>query len=58
MIRGIFFYLLVWIAVAAGLYLLSRLSKSGKLTLIRCILYGLATATAALGVVLLIVYLF
>lgn len=58
MVRGIFFYLLVWIAVTTGLYVFSRMGKSEKMTLYRCVAYGLGTATLALCLVLLIVYLF
>lgn len=58
MARGIYFYLLVWLVVTIGLYVFSRMNKSEKLTLLRCFLYGLGTATVALGVVLLIVYVF
>lgn len=58
MVRGIFFCLLVWIAVTIGLYALSRMGKSEKMTLYRCVVYGLGTATLALCLVLLIVYLF
>lgn len=58
MARGIYFYLLVWLVVSAGLYVFSRMNKSEKLTMYRCALYGLGTATLALSLVLLIVYLF
>jgi hypothetical protein len=58
MARGIYFYLLVWIIVAVVLFMFGRLRKSEKLTLLRCFLYGLGTATVALCIVLLIVYLF
>lgn len=58
MIRGILYYLLVWIIISAMFYGYSRLSKRGKVTLIRSVLYGLVTATLALGFVLLLVYLF
>lgn len=58
MVRGIFFYLLVWLVVTAGLYIFSRMNKSEKLTVYRCLAYGLGTATLALCLVLLIVYLF
>ncbi len=58
MARGIFFYLLVWLVVTIALYVFSRLSRREKMTLYRCFLYGLGTATAALAIVLLIVYLF
>lgn len=58
MVRGIFFYVLVWLFVTTGLYVFSRMSKREKLTLYRCFLYGLGTATTALAFVLLIVYLF
>ncbi|MBI5889215.1 MAG: hypothetical protein HZB47_00875 [Nitrosomonadales bacterium] len=58
MVRGIYFYLLVWLAVSAGLYVFSKMNKSEKLTLYRCVVYGLGTATLALCLVLLIVYLF
>lgn len=58
MARGILFYLLVWFIVTTGLYIFSRMSKREKMTLYRCFLYGLGTATAALAFVLLIVYLF
>ncbi len=58
MARGILFYLLVWFVVTIGLYVFSRMSKSEKLTLYRCVAYGLGTATLALCLVLLIVYLF
>lgn len=58
MARGIFFYLIVWLLVTVFLYVFSRLRRSERMTLLRCFLYGLGTATAALGVVLLIVYLF
>lgn len=58
MVRGILYYLLVWAAVSVGMYLFNRLSKRGRVTVIRCILSGLVTATVALGLVLLIVALF
>lgn len=58
MARGILFYLLVWLVVTAALYLFSRMNRSEKMTFYRCVLYGLGTATVALAVVLLIVYLF
>lgn len=58
MARGIYFYLLIWIVVTAVLFVFSRLRKSEKLTLLRCFLYGLGTATVSLLIVLLIVYLF
>lgn len=58
MARGIYFYLLVWLVVSAGLYVFSKMSKSEKLTVYRCVLYGLGTATLALCLVLTIVYLF
>jgi hypothetical protein len=58
MARGIYFYLLVWFVVTIGLYVFSRMNSSEKMTVFRCVLYGLGTATVALGVVLLIVYLF
>ncbi len=58
MARGIFFYVLVWVAVTMGLYVFSRLTKRERLTLFRCFAYGLGTATLALCIVLLIVYLF
>ena len=58
MARGIFFYLIVWLLVTVSLYVFSRLRKSEQMTLLRCFFYGLGTATVALGVVLLIVYLF
>ena len=50
--------MLVWAVVSIGMYLFNRLSRRERVTAIRCILYGLATATAALGLVLLIVVLF
>jgi len=58
MVRGILFYLIVWLAVTVSLYILNRLRKSAQMTLLRCFLYGLGTATIALSLVLLIVYLF
>lgn len=58
MARGIYFYLLVWFVVSIGLYVFSRMRKSERLNLARCALYGLGTATLALGLVLLTVYLF
>jgi hypothetical protein len=58
MARGIFFYLIVWLIVTVLLYGYSKLRKSAKMTLMRSVLYGLGTATVALCVVLLIVYLF
>lgn len=58
MARGIFFYVLVWLVVSAGLYVFSKMNKYEKLTVYRCIVYGLGTATLALCLVLLIVYLF
>ena len=58
MVRGILYYLLVWAAVSVGMYLFNRLSRGGRVTVIRCVVYGLATATVALGLVLLIVALF
>jgi hypothetical protein len=58
MARGVFFYLIIWLLVTAALYAYSRLRRSTRMTLLRCFLYGLGTATVALGLVLLIVYLF
>ena len=58
MLRGILYYLLVWLVVSAAFYFFNKLSRRKKITLIRCVLYGLATATIALGIVLLIVYIF
>lgn len=58
MVRGIFFYLLVWVAISLVIYGIGRLSKSEKMTFYRCVLYGLGTATVALAIVSLIVYLF
>jgi Na+/H+-dicarboxylate symporter len=58
MVRGILYYLIVWITVSAILYGYNHLSKRGKMTVFRIMLYGLLTATVALGIVLLIVYIF
>jgi hypothetical protein len=58
MIRGILYYLFVWIIISAMVYGYSHLSKRGKVTLIRSVMYGLVTATIALGFILLLVYLF
>lgn len=58
MLRGILYYLLVWIVVSVLVYGFSHLSRREKMSLIRSILYGLVTATMALGIVLLFVYLF
>lgn len=58
MARGILFYLSVWVLVSIGLYVFSRLKKNERLTLFRCFLYGLGTATLALCIVSLIVYVF
>ncbi|HEY0666190.1 MAG TPA: hypothetical protein VGD24_09000 [Gallionella sp.] len=58
MVRGIFFYLIVWLVVTVLIYGYGKLRKSERMSLLRCFLYGLGTATVALGVVLLMVYLF
>lgn len=58
MVRGILFYVLVWLAVTSGFYIFGKMSKRERLTLLRCIAYGLVTATLALCLVMLIVYLF
>ena len=58
MLRGILYYLIVWFTVSAILYGYNHLSKRGKMTVLRIMLYGLLTATVALGIVLLIVYIF
>lgn len=58
MLRGILYYLVVWLVVSAAIYAYNSLNKHEKITAIRSVLYGLATATIALGIVLLIVYLF
>lgn len=58
MFRGILYYLLVWFVVSAAFYFYNKLSRREKITVIRCVLYGLATATISLGIVLLIVYIF
>jgi lipopolysaccharide export LptBFGC system permease protein LptF len=58
MARGIMFYVLVWFGVTAALYVFSKMKRHDKLTLYRCIGYGLGTATLALCLVLLVVYLF
>lgn len=58
MLRGILYYLIVWLTVSAILYGYNHLSRRGKMTVLRIMLYGLLTATVALGIVLLIVYIF
>lgn len=58
MLRGILYYLVVWLVVSAAIYGYNSLNSREKITAIRSVLYGLATATIALGIVLLIVYLF
>lgn len=58
MVRGILYYLVVWIIVSAVFYGYNHLSKREKMTVIRSVMYGLLTATLALCIVLLIVYLF
>lgn len=58
MVRGILYYLLVWLLVSVGLFVYNHLSQREKMNLWRCAGYGLLTATIALGLVLLIVYLF
>lgn len=58
MVRGILYYLVVWLAVSAIFYGYNRLSRRERMTVIRSVLYGLLTATIAFGIVLLIVYLF
>lgn len=58
MVRGILYYLLVWLAVSAGLLTYNHMSRREKLNLWRCIGYGMLTATVALCLVLLMVYLF
>ena len=58
MARGVFFYLVIWLLVTAAFYAYSRLRRSARMTVLRCFLYGLGTATIALGLVLLVVYLF
>lgn len=58
MLRGIIYYLFVWAMVSAALYLYGKLNKREKSGLIRSALFGLATATVALLIVLLMVYLF
>ncbi len=58
MVRGILYYLLVWAVVSAGFYGYNHLSRREKMTVVRSIVYGLLTATVALGIILVIVYLF
>ncbi|HEU0187940.1 MAG TPA: hypothetical protein VFR06_08615 [Gallionellaceae bacterium] len=58
MVRGILYYLLVWLVVSAGLFGYHHLSRREKMNVWRCTGYGLLTATVALGLVLLMVYLF
>jgi hypothetical protein len=58
MVRGILYYLLVWLAVSLALFVYNHLSRREKFNLWRCAGYGLLTATVALGLVLLMVYLF
>jgi hypothetical protein len=58
MVRGMLYYLLVWLLVSAILFVFSHLSKREKMSVIRSVLYGLVTATIALGIVLLLVYIF
>jgi hypothetical protein len=58
MLRGVLYYLVVWLVVSAAIYGYNSLNRREKMTVIRSVLYGLVTATIALGIVLLIVYLF
>jgi hypothetical protein len=58
MIRGILYYLVIWLVVTTTFYGYNRLSRRERMTVIRSLLYGLFTATIAMGIVLLIVYLF
>jgi hypothetical protein len=58
MVRGILYYLLVWALFSAAFYGYNHLSRRNRLTVIRCVLYGLVTATVALAFILMVVYLF
>lgn len=58
MVRGILYYLVVWIIVSALLHGYNHLSKRERVTVTRSVISGLLTATLALCIVLLIVYLF
>lgn len=58
MIRGVLYYLLVWGIISALFYGYNHLSRRGKVTVLRNLLYGLVTATIAMGILLLLVYLF
>ena len=58
MIRGILYYLLLWAIISAIFYGYNHLSRRGKVTVMRNVVYAFVTATIALGVVLLVVYLF
>jgi hypothetical protein len=58
MIRGILYYLLLWAVISAIFYGYNHLSRRGKVTVMRNVLYGLLTASIALAVVLLLVYIF
>ncbi len=58
MVRGIVYYLLIWGSVTAAFYGYGRLTLRERATLMRSVMFGLGTATVAMAVVLLIVYLF
>lgn len=58
MVRGILYYLVIWGSVTAAFYGYGRLTQRERSTLLRSLLFGLGTATVAMALVLLIVYLF
>jgi hypothetical protein len=58
MVRGIFYYLVIWCVVTAVVYGYGRLTRRERSNLLRSLLFGLGTATVAMAIVLLIVYLF
>ena len=58
MVRGIIFFLIVWLIVSAVFYLYIHLGRREKTNVLHTLLFGLATAIFTLAMVLLMVYLF
>lgn len=58
MIRGIIFFLALWAVVTGGINVVRSLTGKEMLDTIRCVVYGLMTASIAFALIVTMVILF
>jgi heme A synthase len=58
MIKGVEFYILLWVVITFGIVIVSRNSHKVNISIIKAVLFGALTAFVSLGILILIVFLF